>query len=516
MKDCFFTRETVWYRKTFHWAKQPGKKLFLRFLGVNYLAEVYVNGNITGAHEGGFTAFQFDVTDLVHDGHNFIVVKVNNERQTDRIPAIDFDWWNYGGILRDVELVELPSDHIENYMLQLKKGSLEVAEGWIQLGPEYSSKEVSVEIPDLGFKASYPVNSEGRARISFKQNFDLWSPENPKRYSVILQSDHDCITTKIGFRSIETIGKQIYLNGSPVYLRGISLHDEAPFRQGRVENIEDARILLGWAKELNCNYVRLAHYAHHPEMLKMADEMGLMVWAEIPVWQDIDFTDIGTLTNAKIQMEEMIRSFWNHASIIIWSVANETHEHAEGRLIFLQELIAHTRTVDSTRLISAALFAHKPDKYSIEFADTLGYFLDVLAMNEYIGWYGQEPEDCLKMQWSTRFDKPHIISEFGAGALAGFHGNKETIWSEEYQARVYTNQLKMLDNVDFISGVSPWILMDFMSPRRRLSGYQDFFNRKGLVSETGQKKQAFFIMQDYYKKRSIRSSIMSNLGACTK
>ena len=499
--ERFFLYEgTIWYKKDFEWEITPGKRLFVNFYGVNYLAEVYLNGIRLGSHEGGFTPFQFEITDQVRNGKNFIVVRVNNERKTKRIPALDFDWWNYGGILRDVELIEVPETHISDYLIRMKNGSSEDIVGWVLINGSKAIDKVTVAIPETGYSGTFPVDKEGRAVISFQGNFTSWSPETPKLYRIILNAGEDQVTKNIGFRSIETEGDRIILNGEPVYLRGISLHDEAPLRQGRVENREDALILLQWAKELGCNYVRLAHYAHHPIMLELADELGLLVWAEIPVWQNIDFTDPGTLSNAKLQMQEMIRGYRNHACIIIWSVANETHEGAEGRLDFLKELIGHTRHEDPTRLISSALFAHKPDKYTIEFADTLGYFLDVLAMNEYIGWYGQEPEECLKINWRTRFDKPHVISEFGAGALAGFHGSDQTIWSEEYQARVYRNQLEMLRKVPFITGMSPWILMDFMSPRRRLTGYQDFFNRKGLVSETGQKKEAFYILQKYYQE----------------
>lgn len=131
--------------------------------------------------------------------------------------------------------------------------------------------------------------------------------------------------------------------------------------------------------------------------------------------------------------------------------------------------------------------------------DPLSQHLDVIGVNEYVGWYGGKPGDASELIWESKFDKPLIISEFGGGAKFGFRADKETRWSEEYQEDIYINQVEMMKKINFLSGASPWILTDFRSPRRQLPGIQDWYNRKGLISEKGEKKKAFYILQKFYK-----------------
>jgi len=256
---------------------------------------------------------------------------------------------------------------------------------------------------------------------------------------------------------------------------------------------------------MNCNFIRLAHYAHGEETVRLADEMGLLVWAEVPVWQNVSFRSEQTARAARQQLEEMIVRDKNRASIILWSVANETDPESEGRLEFLKSMIDLTRSLDSTRLVTSALHKQIVNDSTLKFDDPLGNYLDVLAVNEYIGWYQGVPEDCKKFVWKTIFDKPHIVSEFGVEALYGFHADSLTIWSEEFQAMLYRNQLDMIDRVPFICGVSPWILKDFRSPRRLHPEYQNYYNRKGLVSNEGEKKLSFSIMREYYRRKALNA-----------
>ena len=127
--------------------------------------------------------------------------------------------------------------------------------------------------------------------------------------------------------------------------------------------------------------------------------------------------------------------------------------------------------------------------------------VDILSFNQYIGWYDGSIEKCQKIKWKITQNKPVIISEFGAGAKYGLHGEKDDRWTEEYQAYLYEETLKMLDQIEQLSGISPWILVDFKSPRRVLPEIQDNFNRKGLISEKGEKKMAFYVLQEYYKQK---------------
>jgi beta-glucuronidase len=315
---------------------------------------------------------------------------------------------------------------------------------------------------------------------------------------VVIESGADRVPDRIGFRTIEAKGRSLLLNGAPLFLRGVSIHAEAPFRAGRVYSEADARVLFQWAKEVDCNFVRLPHYPHDEVMTRLADEMGLLVWSEIPVYWTISWENPETLRSAEQQLTEMISRDKNRASVILWSVANET-PRGDARIKFLTTLVEKARSLDSTRLITAALETHYADPRTIVVEDPLGKFLDVVSCNEYVGWYDGLPEKIDTISWQTPYEKPFILSEFGADAQAGRHGGDLTRFTEEYQANVYRRQVAMFRRIPFLNGTIAWVLVDFRSPRRPLAGIQDFYNRKGLFSDRGERKSAFFILRDYYR-----------------
>ena len=497
-KELLLYEGTVWYKKSFNFHKKEGTRVFLRFGAVNYWAVVYLNGEKLSSHKGGFTPFSFEITQLIREKDNFVVVKVDNKRCIECVPTVITDWWNYGGITRSVTIIETPASFISDYCIQLQKGSLNEISGWIKVNGLKSKHQMTISIPELQIHKRYKVDSSGFVHFSFPASVSLWSPEHPVLYEVVLASETDTVRDRIGFRTIETKGTQVLLNGVPVFLRGICIHEEAPFRSGRAYSLEDARTLLGWAKELGCNFVRLAHYPHNEYMVKEADRLGLMVWSEIPVYWTIQWENELAYSNASQQLSEMISRDRNRASIICWSVSNETPLSAP-RLEFLKGLIQQAREMDSTRLLTAAMERHYIDVSTQMIDDPLGEFVDVLGCNEYIGWYDGLPQKADTMQWKTIYQKPIIISEFGGSALFGYHADSLTVWSEEYQESLYKHQLAMLQKIPFLCGMSPWILMDFRSPRRQLPGIQDFRNRKGLISEHGEKKKAFYVLQKYYE-----------------
>jgi beta-glucuronidase len=293
----------------------------------------------------------------------------------------------------------------------------------------------------------------------------------------------------MGFRTIETRGTEILLNGKPIFLRGVSIHAEAPYRTGRAWSDKDAETLLGWAKELGCNFVRLAHYPHDETMLRSADRMGLLVWSENPVYWALQFDNPKVLAKAELQLDEEINTSRNHAA-------------TAARTQFITTLATRARGLDPTRLITAALLVRAKENTKIV-DDPLGQALDVIGINEYIGWYEGHPESADTTQWQIDYQKPVIVSEFGADAKAGLHGGENDRWTEEYQANVFRHQLPMLNKIPQLSGMSPWLLMDFRSPNRPLIGIQDEFNRKGLISDQGQKKAAFYILQKAYNDKSV-------------
>ncbi len=439
---------------------------------------------------------------LVRDKSNSLIVKVDNKRRRDAVPTLITDWWNYGGLTRQVKLVETPATFVEDYFIQLQKGSRNQVSGWLRLNGDKLKQRVTVRIPEARIDKSFTTDANGYAEINFNADLTLWSPDNPKLYDVVIEAETDRVQDQIGFRSIESRGTEILLNGRPIFLRGVCIHEEAPFRGGRAYSREDAITLLGWAKELGANFVRLAHYPHNEFMIKEADKLGIMIWSEIPVYWTILWESPATLENARNQLSEMITRDKNRAAVIVWSMANETPV-GDARLLFLKKLIEHARSLDPGRLISAAMERHYTDEKTQMIDDPLGEYLDVLGCNEYVGWYDGLPEKTDRLEWKMKYQKPLIMSEFGAEAPYGNHGDPLTRWTEEYQENFYQHQVSMLKRISFLRGTCPWILMDFRSPRRPLPGIQDFHNRKGLISDRGEKKKAFYVMQKYYHELEL-------------
>lgn len=500
-EKLFLYEGTMWYEKPFDYAKKQNTRLFLYFGAVNYDAIVYINGEKLGEHVGGFTPFNFEITGKVKDGKNFIVVKVDDKRRRDGVPTVNTDWWNYGGITRDVEIVEVPETFIRDYFIQLGKGSNDEIRGWLQLDGKSFPQVAHITIPEAGIDKTVKTDNYGYTPFSIRAKFTLWSPENPKLYNVTIVSAADTVKDKIGFRTIESKGTKILLNGKQIFLRGISIHEEAPIRNGRAYSKEDADTLLTWAKQLGCNFVRLAHYPHNANMIREAEKMGIMVWSEIPVYWTILWSNPFVRENASNQLKEMITRDKNRAPIILWSIANET-PRGDERLLFLKTLSDEAHTMDSTRLVTAATETHYISPNTIMVDDPLGKYLDVLGCNEYIGWYDGLPAKADTIIWKTDYDKPLVMSELGGGAKYGYHADTLTIWSEEFQANLYKHQINMLKRIPFLQGMTPWILMDFRSPRRALPGIQDFFNRKGLISNKGEKKKAFYVLRNFYESLS--------------
>jgi beta-glucuronidase len=362
---------------------------------------------------------------------------------------------------------------------------------------------VRVHIPELALDAELRADADGRAAFSLPASPELWSPESPRRYEVSISSEQDSVCDWVGFRRIEVDGTRILLNGAEIFLRGIAIHEEAPLREGRAHGEDDARVLLGWAKDLGCNFVRLAHYTHDESMLRVADELGLLVWGEVPVYWNLDWENAQTLDNAKRQLRTMLERDRNRAAFVLCSIGNEAPGTPE-RLSFMGQLAAHVREVDDQRLVTCALMAvHKDGEMILD--DPMGEHLDVMGCNEYLGWYYGDIETLPDVKWSSAYDKPLVMSELGAGALAGRHGDATEPFCEEHQAAVYEGQIAMMEKIPFLSGLSPWILRDFRSPRRVLPGIQDYYNRKGLVSERGQRKLAFSVLQSWYRKLATRA-----------
>lgn len=490
---------TIWYKKTFLHKTDHSKRFFIYFGAVNYQCDVYVNNDYAGSHEGGFTPFQFEITGKLKDT-NSIIVRVNNQRKADDIPALNFDWWNYGGITRDVSLVETPLTYIKDYDIQLKKNDADIIAGWVQVSGDKLSMPVSITIPKLHISYRTATDKNGRAWFQIPANPHLWSPAHPELYYVAISSGNDSIHELIGFRTVQVKGNEILLNGKSVFLKGINIHEEIPQQVRRAYSEADAEMLLHWAKELGCNFVRLTHYPQSEYMVRLADKLGIMLWEEVPLWQNIQFSNAAILKKANTMLNEMITRDKNRCSIIMWSLSNETAPSAD-RNKTLTAMAGYVRSLDSTRLITSALNHVHYDDNVITIDDSLCAVLDVVGVNEYLGWYVPWPAKPSEIVWKNSYNKPLIMSEFGAEALYGQHGSDDSngYWTEEREAQVYKDQLNMFKNIPFLRGTCPWVMADFRSESRLQPVFQQGWNRKGLLSNKGLKKKAWYVMHDFYE-----------------
>lgn len=434
------------------------------------------------------------------------MLKVNNQRRKDAISAMSFDWWNYGGITRDVMLVRMPDTFISDYFIRLNKRDRKELLMDIALSQPVKDRKINVFIPEVGIKMSLITDDDGTASARLRTTkLRRWSPDDPKTYNVNITTSSDTVTEQIGFRNINISKEKVLLNDHPVFLRSVAFHEEIAQRMGRATSHADAIALVSEAKALGCNMVRLAHYQQNEYIVREAEKQGLILWQEIPVWQAIDFNNDSTLAKACHMLQETIHRDRNRCADCFWGIANET-KNTEPRNRFLTQLLQAGKDMDTTRLFVAAFDLAYFDRQEDEFTmyDDFYPLLDVVGINKYMGWYASWPKDPSLLRWNVARGKPLFISEFGGEALYGYHGSDTDAnsWSEEYQAKLYRDNLRMFNNIPNLCGISAWALFDFRSPTRLQPTYQEGWNRKGLISDQGQRKQAWHIIHDYYIKKA--------------
>lgn len=480
----------IFTRKFFFAKQNEDKRVFLKIGAVNYICRVYLNKKYVGMHKGGATPFYFDITDFLEHS-NRILIQADSTRRNEQVPPAVTDWFNYGGIYRDIEIIRVPKIHIKNFGIALVPNSgLKKIRAEVMLSEKVDSTAV-LTINELGTSVEIPIKC-GVGEIAFEASPELWSPENPKLYDVTLTCEKDSVRDRVGFREIRVQGMDILLNGKPIFLRGISCHeDSAPNGKALTdeERIENIRI----AKELGCNFMRVAHYPHSERMSQLADEMGLLIWEEIPVYWAVYFGTKDTYYDAENQLCELMTRDYNRASVIIWSVGNENQDTDE-RLKFMGDLADFAHRYDPTRLVSAACLVNFA-KNAIE--DRLEQYLDIIGLNEYCGWYAADFRTLPALFENSDPKKPVIITEFGADAMSGNRGTVTDKGTEDCQAFVYEKQIENIRKISYIKGMTPWILRDFRCPRRT-AVTQKYYNTKGLVSTGGKRKMAFGVLRDFY------------------
>lgn len=486
----YFFEGSAWYTRKLDMAVDPNRRYVLRVGAAQYDCKVFLNGQFLGNHYGGSTPFCIELTNNLTEGTNWLMLCVNNTRTLDRVPMRNTDWFNYGGVYREVELFSLPEAFIRDFFVRLSDDRKAIEVDATIDGTE--TGQAQLEIPELGISRTIEIN-QGKGVCQVTAEPELWSPESPRLYRVVLRAGDDCITDFVGFRSIERRGVDILLNGEPIWLRGISVHEDDEVT-GKVTSEEDIRRRFAHARELGCNFLRLAHYPHHERAAELADEMGFLLWEEIPVYWAIDFENSNTYRDAENQLLELIKRDRNRASVIIWSIGNENPD-TDSRLAFMKGLAETARTTDPTRLVAAACLINHA-KLKIE--DRLVKHLDVIGINEYYGWYDENFDDLYRIGENSDPDRPVVISETGADGDNTPRGPSEGLFSERYMAEVYRRQIETLRNLTYIKGMSPWILYDFRVERRQ-NVFQRGFNRKGLISaDKKTKKEAFQILASFY------------------
>ena len=553
--ELFFYQGSIWLFKKFNFNIDPNKLNHLYIGASNFSTKIFLNGERVGQFNSGYTAFNFDISDYLIDGENVLLVQINANLSENSVPTKKTDWWPYGGLVGDVLIVNTPKIFIENAYVQISDLQKKQLNFRAKLNLN-KNMNIKLIIDELNLQRSFTTNKNGEIDefIKFK-NIDLWSPDNPKLYNVTVKIEGDEIVDQIGFREIKTKGKQIFLNGTPIKFKGISMHAEPIGEKGVAFSRAHFESLVTTSKELNINFIRAAHYPYTRHMAKVCDELGIMLWEEIPVYWNINWTNKQTKEDALNMLSNLVTRDWNRASVVVWSLGNET-PFSKDRMTFMNDLKDRLGELDVSRLKSAAILSGDAQTFSklisiiakvglekkdltakeryifeeivnnapvpvekllpfeININDPLANELDLIAYNEYFGWYYTSffsaqigiresllREIMFELMPSfiirSEFNKPIHISEFGAGAKHSFKKTNQ-VWSEEYQAKVYLKQLEMLKSNPQVQGISPWILKDFRSMMRPLNNVQDFYNRKGLIDENGNKKQAFSVLSNFY------------------
>lgn len=485
----------AWYTRMVERPDTPdGARIVLRVGAAAHAARIFVEGEYVGGHLGGSTPFFIDLTGHLADGSNRLQIQVDNRRRTDGVPMHHFDWFNYGGLHREVALLVLPIVHIKSVRLDLADAAdLRGIRASVVLNAPVDTA-ARLEIAELGIDAVIQITG-GTGNVVIDARPDLWSPEVPRLYDCTVTCGEDIVRERIGFRAVAVIDGEITLNGTPVWLRGVCCHEDDEER-GRCTDLADIRRRLQDARDLGANCLRLAHYPHHEDVARLADEIGMMLIGEVPVYWAIDFANPGTLRDAENQLREMIERDANRPSVVMWSIGNENAD-TDARLDFLTTLVRAARDHDQTRLVTAACLI---DRKTFAIADRLARHLDVIGVNEYFGWYEPNMDDFAQLLSNSHMDKPVIISETGAEAVTGFVGEVGTLFSEAHQADVFRQQLDLVVDTPFLKGFFPWLLYDFRSERRQTT-YQRGWNLKGLIDrDKTRRKLAFDVIGKVYRK----------------
>ena len=516
-----YNRGSYWYAHEFVTPKQPlsNGRVYVEVLAAGQQATVYVNGTKVTYHEGGYSAFRADITDLCKtDGTaNLLVINCSNEYKESVYPqSADFTF--YGGLYRGVNLISVPQTHFDlDYYGSV---GVTVTPKPCEGGATFDLMSWVVN-PDANFTVLYSIkDAEGHevaggtrpadspAMTLFVPDAKLWGIDDPYLYTVTAtlqrrNEAYDEITIRSGVRSYSCDPqKGFILNGKQTPLRGVSRHQDRLYK-GNALTKEDHRSDAMMIKELGANTVRLAHYQHSQDFYDACDELGMVVWAEIP-FISVFNKDPAAHQNCISQMKELIAQNYNHPSICFWGISNEIliGGISEKLVENHKELNALVKKLDPTRLTTIAHVSMTPVD------SPMHEITDVIAYNHYFGWYGGRIED--NAPWMDKFHARHPdlcvgLSEYGCEGIITYHGPKPACkdYSEEYQALYHEYMAKMLDERPWIWASHVWNMFDFGCAARKEGGVAGR-NNKGLVTiDRKTKKDSYFIYQAYWSKKPM-------------
>ncbi len=531
--DLFDYLSAGWYlRRVVVPPSWKGQRIFLRIGSANYRAVVWVNGQPVGGHEGGHLPFAMEVTRVIRFGaQNTIAILVENQLRPDRVPSggmgdmmtgifrgypdTTFDFYHYAGLHRPVVLYAVPPDFIEDITVITGR-----EDGVVHLRVEVRvngrSKKASLSLSGSGEPLETTLqltNGQGQAELTVP-SARLWSPADPFLYDLSVSSGDDVYTLPIGLRTVEVDSKQLLLNGEPIYLRGFGRHEDF-YASGRGLNlpllVKDYD-LMRW---VGANSYRTSHYPYSEEEMQLADRLGFLIIDEIPA-VSLQFEDEATVAKRKItclrMLEELIARDKNHPSVVMWCVANEpmlpnqvarltgkdTSPLPQYTLDFFRDLIDHAHRLDPTRPVTLAGMMGSPLEWQA--------LTDVISINRYWGWYEQGGrleqafatfDQELDLLYET-FQKPILISEFGADTAAGLHAHPPVMWSEEYQAEFIRGYLETANRKDFVIGAHVWNFADFQSLQShlRVGG----MNLKGVFTRDRRPKLAAHVLRQMWQE----------------
>ncbi|WP_298762537.1 glycoside hydrolase family 2 TIM barrel-domain containing protein [uncultured Polaribacter sp.] len=529
-----YRRSSSWYKKNIDIKVSSNATYELYFEGVNITSEVFVNGKKVGGHIGGYIGFTIDITNAVKNGLNEIAVRADNSYNPEIIPSQKSDFFIYGGITRDVFLQTKPKTHLANLKYTTPKVSAQNAtlEATVAVVNANSGAKVKAVLLDTDGKAVAEkdfsvINNNAKINFNSISNPKLWDTKNPNLYTIqvsLIQNDKilDEVSSQVGFRWFEfkEYGA-FFLNGKRLLLRGTHRHEEHAGVGAAMSNTQH-RADMELIKEMGANFVRLAHYPQDPEIYKACDELGLLVWDELP-WCRGGVGNNTWQNNTKNMLTEIINQNYNHPSIIIWSLGNEMYwlpdfeggGNTEKISAFLSEINDLAHKLDPTRKTAIRKFYEGAD------------IVDVFSPSIWSGWYSgsyksyQKAIDKYKKQY-----KAFLHAEYGGSSHLGRHtenpitgegkiqadGWEEAIvqtdvaniaqigdWSENYIVDLFDWHLRISENDDTFVGNVQWAFKDFGTPLRPENAIP-YMNQKGLVDRAGNKKDAFYVFKSYWSQ----------------